>query len=99
MTPVQETDSHLTGMRKAFNGIEQSIGALPKRRESALAFTACQLATMWLGKAKGALGANTPYPASFDSSSPVIEPRADVAGPMLGEAFEGEIAKVKELRF
>lgn len=52
-------------------------------RERSLAVTKIQEAIMWLGmdlkamREEGVPGCETPYPTSYDSSSPVIEPVAD----------------------
>lgn len=97
----EEIDAQLTAERKELNSVEQAIKSLldtklSYRPTTTLALRSCQLASMWLGKAKGALGIKTPYPESFNPESKVIEARADV-----GEALEveaDEIAAVKTLR-
>lgn len=97
MTPIEETNEHLTGIRLTLSAIEQGLKKLPSRREASFSFTSTQLTLMWLGKAKGALGIPSPYPASSDASSKVIEPRADVSEEVV--EFDGdETAKVKDFR-
>lgn len=46
-------------------------------RERSLTVTKLQEAIMWLGMDLKDLGAPTPYPTSYDPSSPVVEPTAD----------------------
>lgn len=50
---------------------------LSKRAETVLAFRSGQVAFMFLGKAKGVLGAQNPYPESTNPKSRAIEPHAD----------------------
>lgn len=67
---------------------------------------ALNLSKMWLGKFLGAIGIQTPYPDSKNSSNEKIEPTADtwegasVSG-LLNERYSefSHVQKVKELRF
>lgn len=98
-----EAEEQLTKERKMLFAVETKINSLlslyiSPRPETTLALRATQLATMWLGKAKGALGIKTPYTQSYDPKSAVIEKRADTVE---AEGFpEGtdEVAAVKFLR-
>jgi hypothetical protein len=82
MSKNHEAEAQLTQERLELSSIEQMIktiigNGLSRRPETTLALRSTQLAFMWLGKAKGALGAKHPYPQSFNAESAVIEPRAD----------------------
>ena len=46
-------------------------------RERSLSITKIQEAIMWLGMDLKDLGTETPYPNSYDPSSPVVDPTAD----------------------
>jgi len=55
----------------------QHLKSLPGSRERALAITKLQEAIMWLGMDLKRLGNPSPYPHSYDPSSPVVDPTAD----------------------
>jgi hypothetical protein len=82
MSKNHEAEVQLRQERLSFSEVEQFLKALIDTKESArpettLAYRGVQKASMWLGKALGALGVRYPYPASTDPSSKVIEARAD----------------------
>lgn len=97
-----EADAQLTQERLELASIEQMVAHAIKtkvsfRPETTLALRSTQLASMCLGKAKGALGAKNPYPASYDKASKVIEPRADFIAATI-ELPDDEISTIKFLR-
>lgn len=103
MSQKHEAEAQLTQERIELNRIENTIKALidkkiSSRAETTLAFRSVQLATMWLGKAKGTLKVPHPYPESFDPNSKVIEARVDVAEVTELNADFDEIAHIKALR-
>lgn len=63
--------------RKGLDEILQSLKSEPPSRERALAITKIQEAIMWLGMDLKRLGTPTPYPNSYDPTSPVVDPTAD----------------------
>jgi len=100
-----EADAQLTQERLAFTKIEQKLKAYlnvsdtPAKAYATLALRSVQLASMWLGRAKGALGITSPYPQSFNAASNVIEERADfekIEAPVF--SAETVISDVKALR-
>jgi hypothetical protein len=66
----RDSDPNYTGIREPGHPIRAS-------RERTLAVTKIQEAIMWLGMDLKDIGAQNPYPHSYDPSSPVIEPTAD----------------------
>jgi hypothetical protein len=94
----------IKALRVSLNAI---IGDLPAMlqgsREVSIVKTEMQLASMWMGLLLGEIGDRSPYKASFDLFSPVIEPHADKpkAPTKTVEAlFElpDQTARVKQLR-
>lgn len=83
MSQIEEAKIQLTDERKRLSeiqillklGIESKVSARP---ETTIALRDAELAFMWLGKAKGALGATNPYPESANPGSKIIEPAQDV---------------------
>lgn len=55
----------------------QFIKTLKPSREVALAITNAQQSVMWLGMALKELGAQNPYPNSYNPANATIEPTAD----------------------
>lgn len=105
MTLNHEADAQLTEKRLALTAIEQKIQNFITtpykvgKAHATLALRAAQLAAMWLGKAKGALGIQSPYPASYDASSKVIESRADYQELPTDERLEFDaVAEIKGFR-
>jgi hypothetical protein len=98
---MKEIELQLTSEREALHVVEkalkQSIKGSTAPAEVTLSYRSCQMAMMWLGKAKGSLGIKSPYPESANPASTVIEPRADVGE---GEIIllDDEVANVKLLR-
>src|SRR5687768_10139564 len=95
-----EADAQLSQERKALSLI---LKVVEDNSDHGPGFTLStiniKLASMWLGKAKGALGIKSPYPESFDPKSKTIEPKADVSKDEL-EIPEGldNIGKIKFFR-
>lgn len=73
---MQSTAS-ITGFRLRMDMFINSIPFLLGSREVSLAHTHCQRAFMWLGKALGAAGSETPYKEANNPQSKTIEPTAD----------------------
>ena len=71
------TEQLIREERLALDGLSQYINTLPESRECWLAFTACQLGKMWLGKVLQAMETNNPYPNSKNPESLVIEKTAE----------------------
>ena len=64
-------------LRLEVDKLINSVQVLNPSREMSLCFTQLQRSKSWLGMALGELGSETPYPASSDPKSPVIEPQAE----------------------
>lgn len=81
-----------------------SIPFIRPSREVSLAHTHLQRAFMWLGKAQGATGSESPYKESFNHQTPTIEPTADHSVTSLMNAlwdlpeYGTHTARVKSLR-
>lgn len=83
-----------------FNGGDVPVPgkmALSARAVTMLAFRNVELASMWLGKTKGIIGCENPYPASTDPSSPTIEKAVDVYEGEI-KTFDDETVFVKTIR-
>jgi hypothetical protein len=98
----KEAIEQLTQERITLNSIEEKIKMMidkkiSSRPETTLSYRAVQLATMWLGKAKGQLGSQHPYPDSYNPASKVIEDRADVAE-LIKSLHGDELTLVKTIR-
>lgn len=104
MSQIEEAQVQLTDERKRLSevtillklGIDSKVSFRP---ETTLGLRSTEMAFMWLGKAKGALGIRNPYPQSTDPSSPVIEPPQDTVTDLSKEVQEvlSGIKKAKEL--
>ncbi|MGC3945335.1 MAG: hypothetical protein QM762_12615 [Chryseolinea sp.] len=103
----KELEVVLTDLRKKVSVVEFHIAGSPRRRACSVAYTKVQECFMWLGKVKGILGIASPYPKSFDKSSSIIEPRADMGtmsayegwiNPSSSTKREAEISNTKLLR-
>lgn len=82
MNAVEELREELIAetkqFRKDLDEVLQRIKASRRGgRERSLSITKLQEAIMWLGMDLKDLGTPTPYPSSYDPSSPVVEPTAD----------------------
>ena len=77
---TQELEPSISNFRLTLSFYINSIPFIRPSREVSLAHTHLQRAFMWLGKAQGAAGSESPYKESFNHKSPVIEPTADQAG-------------------
>lgn len=75
-----------------------NIPPLSPRPVTTLAFRSVQMAFMWLGKAKGAMGSANPYPQSTDASSAVIEPPQDQSENSIEMVFDDEVVFAKTAR-
>lgn len=64
-------------LRRGIDHQLQELKCLPSSRERSLAITKLQEAIMWLGMDLKRLGAENPYPTSYDPTSPIVEPTAD----------------------
>lgn len=75
-----EAGAQLSQERKALSLLAKSLGDNKEKGDGYSNSLSClKLASMWLGKAKGALGIKSPYPESFNYNSGVIEPKTDAA--------------------
>lgn len=74
---VQEIVPSITGFRLRLDMYINSTVYLRPSREVSLAHTHLQRAFMWLGKAQGATGSESPYKESFNHKTSAIEPTAD----------------------
>lgn len=73
----QQIQPSITTFRHRIDMFINSFPYLLGSREVSLAHTHCQRAFMWLGKALGATGSETPYKESNNPQSKTIEPTAD----------------------
>lgn len=64
-------------LRKDIDEVLQRVKGLNQSRETSLAITKLQEATMWLGMNLKRLGEENPYPESRNPESDVIHPTAD----------------------
>lgn len=74
---TQQIQPSITTFRQRIDMYINSFPYLMSSREVSLAHTHCQRAFMWLGKAQGAAGSETPYKEANNPQSKVIEPTAD----------------------
>lgn len=94
----------ITGFRMRLDMYINSTIYLQPSREVSLAHTHLQRAFMWLGKAQGATGSESPYKESFNHKTPAIEPTADHGPSSLMDAlwdlpdYGTHTARVKSLR-
>jgi hypothetical protein len=103
MSQILEAQVQLTDERKKLSELtillKLGLGTISRRAETTLGLRGVEMAFMWLGKAKGALGATNPYPESANPQSPVIEPAQDTVSE-LSEEVKSVISgpkKAKEL--
>jgi hypothetical protein len=81
-----------------------SVRFIRSSREVSLAHTNLQRAFMWLGKAQGAAGGESPYKESFNHKTATIEPTADHHSTSLMDAlwdmeeYATHTARVKSFR-
>lgn len=93
MSQIIEAQIQLTDERKRLSelqlllklGVESGIS---RRAETTLALRGTEMAFMWLGKAKGALGITNPYPESTNVANKIIEPAQDVVTELSAEVKE-----------
>lgn len=94
----------ITDFRLRLDLYINSIPFIRPSREVSLAHTHLQRAFMWLGKAQGAAGSESPYKESFNHKTPAIEPTADHTPTSLMNAlwdmpeYGSHTARVKSLR-
>lgn len=94
----------ITNFRQRLDMFINSTIYLRPGREVSLAHTHLQRAFMWLGKAQGAAGGESPYKNSFDHKTATIEPTADHSPTSLMNAlwdlpeYGTHTARVKSLR-
>lgn len=69
--------SNTKQLRKDIDEVLQRVKDLDQSRETSLAITKLQEATMWLGMNLKRLGELDPYPESRNPNSQRIEPTAD----------------------
>lgn len=69
--------SNTKQLRKDIDEVLQRVKALDRSRETSLAITKLQEATMWLGMNLKRLGELDPYPESRNPNSQIIEPTSD----------------------
>ena len=101
MSTIREADVQITAERQQLSIVEGKIktglASVSKRAETTLALRSLQLAFMWLGKAKGAIGIVNPYPNSKDPSNKLIEPDVDRAE-AVAIKFDDEVLFCKAIR-
>lgn len=101
---IQAPSPSITNFRLTLDLYINSTVYLRPSREVSLAHTYLQRAFMWLGKAQGAAGSESPYKESFNHKTPTIEPTADHGPSSLMnalwdmEGYETHTARVKSLR-
>lgn len=101
---VSTTVPSITNFRLRLDMYINSTQFLRPSREVSLAHTHLQRAFMWLGKAQGAAGGESPYKESFNHKTPTIEPTADHSPTSLMNAlwdmpeYGTHTARVKSLR-
>ena len=64
-------------LRKDIDEVIQRVKALRQCRETSLVITKLQESVMWLGMNLKHLGANNPYPQSYNPENTTVEPTAD----------------------
>ena len=74
---IQTEVSNTKQLRKDIDEVLQRVKGLYQSRETSLAITKLQEATMWLGVNLKRLGEQDPYPESRNPDSQRIEPAAD----------------------
>ena len=74
---IQTEVSNTKQLRKDIDEVLQRVKGLYQSRETSLAITKLQEATMWLGVNLKRLGEQDTYPESRNSDSQRIEPTAD----------------------
>lgn len=74
---IQTEVSNTKQLRKDIDEVLQRVKGLYQSRETSLAITKLQEATMWLGMNLKRLGEQDPYPESRNPDSQRIEPTAD----------------------
>ena len=74
---IQIEVSNTKQLRKDIDEVLQRVKSLEKSRETSLAITKLQEATMWLGMNLKRLGEQDPYPESRNPDNQSIEPTAD----------------------
>lgn len=77
MEQAQQISPSIPTFRATIDMFINSFPYLMPSREVSLAHTHCQRAFMWLGKAQGETGSESPYKESFNPQSKTIEPTAD----------------------
>jgi len=94
----------IVNFRRILDMYINSIPFIRPSREVSLAHTHLQRAFMWLGKAQGATGSESPYKESFNHKTATIEPTADHTPTSLMDAlwdmpeYGTHTARVKSLR-
>lgn len=73
----EETIVEVKKARVQLDEAIQFIKTLPPSREISLSITNAQQSVMWLGMALKELGAQNPYPSSYDPTNATVEPTAD----------------------
>lgn len=104
MSQILEAQVQLTDERKKLSEVTILLklgldAGISRRPETTLGLRGVEMAFMWLGKAKGALGAANPYPESANPASKVIEPAQDTVSELSDEvkAIISGPKKAKEL--
>ncbi len=85
MDPIDQAVVDTKQLRVDLDAALQRLKALPPTRERALSITKIQEAIMWLGmdlkaqneKRPPSERAPSPYPSSYDPTTPKVEPTAD----------------------
>lgn len=94
----------ITNFRMSLDMYINSIPFIRPSREVSLAHTHLQRAFMWLGKAQGTTGSESPYKESLNHKTTTIEPTADHGPTSLMnalwdmEGYSTHTARVKSLR-
>jgi Ulp1 family protease len=94
----------IVNYRRTLDMYINSILFIRPSREVSLAHTHLQRAFMWLGKAQGATGSESPYKESFNPQSATIEPTSDHSTTSLMDSlwdlpeYGTHTARVKSLR-
>lgn len=94
---MQSTPS-ITGFRLRMDMFINSFPFLLGSREVSLAHIHCQRAFMWLGKALGAAGSETPYKEANNHLSKAIEPTADHGHTSLMDAWWDILEPIQTVR-
>jgi hypothetical protein len=91
----QDVAEQLTQVRLELDALIRAMKLSDPKFMAAL--LKANLCFMWLGKAKGEMGVEYPYPQSTNPESPIIEPPQDVSQKPI-VTWPTEIASVKYLR-